>query len=324
MQDNHNFNGTDPQNILNTIVLEHVKEQKHKRRWRWLRRIFGFLLLFWIVYQYLVFNAEEKLIRNKPHVGIIDINGPIFDSLSNNAENFIKGLDSAYKSPGLKAVILRINSPGGSPVQADYIFNNIQFYRKKFEDIKVYAVCVDLCASAAYNVAAAADEIYASPVSLVGSIGVIYNGFGFTKAMEKLGIDRRLETAGVNKGFLDPFSPADPNQQRLLQVMLDNVHKNFISQVKKGRGDRLKENDTIFSGLFWTGTQALEYGLIDGFASSGELARNVVKVDAIVNYTYKMSLVDVFAKNLGVAFADHLPKALGLKQSIDMEIKGIN
>lgn len=315
MQENPPANSADSQVVLNHIVLDHLKEQKHKRRWRWIRRAVYLVVIIYIMYQFFLFNGEEKLLRINPHVGLVDLNGAIFDSLNNNSENFAKSLDSAYKSPGLKALIIRINSPGGSPVQADYMFNTINYYRKKYDDVKIYAVCVDVCASAAYYVAAAADEIYANPVSMIGSIGVVYNGFGFSSAMEKLGIDRRLQTAGANKGFLDPFSPNNTNQQHLLQVMLDDVHKHFIDQVKKGRGDRLKINDNIFSGLFWTGAQAIDYGLIDGFASSGELARDIIKIEPIINYTYKVNMLERFAKNMGVAFADHLPNMLSLVQT---------
>lgn len=182
--------------------------------------------------------------------------------------------------------------------------------------MKTYAVCVDICASAAYYVAAGADEIYANPSSMVGSIGVLYNGFGFVDAIQKLGITRRLQTAGTNKAFLDPFSPTTPEQQQLLQVMLNEVHQQFIAKVKEGRGSRLKIDNDTFSGLFWTGTQSKERGLIDGFASSGELLRDVIKREEVIDYTYKQSVFDRMTKNIGAAVANQLPAALGLKEGI--------
>jgi protease-4 len=222
-------------------------------------------------------------------------------------------LSAAYKNEGLKALIVRINSPGGSPVQAEYMYNTIKYYKKKHPAIKVYAVCADLCASAAYYTAVAADDIYASPASLVGSIGVIYNGFGFVDLMNKVGVSRRMQTSGSNKGFMDPFLPENDIQKQKLQVMLDIIHKQFINRVKEGRGTRLHIDDETFSGLFWTGDQALDKGLIDGYASSGQLARDVIKVERIVNYTFKPNLFDKVAKNIGASLADELPEALGLK-----------
>ncbi|MGQ3892272.1 S49 family peptidase [Legionella sp. CNM-4043-24] len=254
--------------------------------------------------------------KKAKHIGLIDVSGAIFDSQAAGANNFVKSLDNAYKSSGLQALIIRINSPGGSPVQADYMYNALQYYRKTYPAIKVHAVCVDICASAAYYVAAAADDIYANESSLVGSIGVLYNGFGFVDSLQKLGITRRLQTAGVNKGFLDPFSPVEPAQEQLLQVMLDDIHQQFIAKVKLGRGDRLKVDDQTFSGLFWTGTQAKERGLIDGFASTGQLARDVIRLEKMTDYTYKESMFERVSKSIGTAIADQLPLALGIRPGI--------
>ncbi|KTD49144.1 signal peptide peptidase [Legionella quinlivanii] len=308
-------NSADSQVLLNQIVIEFMKEQKRKRRWRWVWRILFLLLIVWIVYE-AAWDTEEKGAGSKPHVGLIDVNGSIFDTQSNNAENFAKGLDAAYKNKGLKALILRINSPGGSPVQASYMYNSLKYYRSKYPDIKVYAVCVDICASAAYYVAVGADEIYADESSLVGSIGVLYNGFGFVDAMQKLGITRRLQTAGNNKGILDPFSPITPEQTQLMQTMLDDIHQQFIAKVKEGRGTRLLIDDQTFSGLFWTGTQAKQRGLIDGIASSGQLARDTIKIDTVSDYTYKQSVFEKVSKNIGTAMADQLPLALGLNTGL--------
>ena len=201
-------------------------------------------------------------------------------------------------------------------MQADYMFNSVRHFKKKYPDVKTYAVCVDSCTSAAYYIAAAADEIYANPSSLVGSIGVLYNGFGFVGAMEKLGISRRLKTSGSSKGFMDPFSPENLEQEKDLMVMLDLIHDRFIKQVKKGRGKRLKTNEELFSGLVWTGVQAKELGLIDGFASSGQLMRKVIKLDSVVDYTEKQSVLDRFASRVGSSMVAEIPEALGMRSGL--------
>lgn len=304
------------QNTLNQIVIEYMREQKRQRRWRYLMRFLFLLIILVLMFRFFALDREEKMAGLKPHVGLIDINGQITDSETSSSENLAKGLADAYGNTGLKAIILRINSPGGSPVQADYMYNTIQYYRKKHPEIKVYAVCVDLCASAAYYVAAAAEEIYANPSSLVGSIGVLYNGFGFVDTMQKLGITRRLQTSGVNKGFLDPFSAVTPEQQQRLQAMLDDIHEVFIDKVKEGRGDRLKIDELTFSGLFWTGIKAKERGLIDGFASSGQVAREMVHIKRVVDYTNQQNMFERFARNIGTTMVDRLPVAFGMVEGI--------
>jgi protease-4 len=308
---------TDSQTLLNKIVIEFMREQRRKRIWRWIYRIILLLLIFWVVFQFLGSRAEEKANRNKPHVGVVDVKGKIFESEPANGDNLVKGLDKAYENKSMKALIIRIDSPGGSPVQADYMYNSIRYYRQKYPKIKVYAVCMDACASAAYYLAVAAEEIYANPSSLVGSIGVLYNGFGFVDTLQKIGITRRLLTAGKNKGLLDPFSPVRPGQEQYLKDMLTIIHQQFINKVKDGRGSRLKIDDDTFSGLYWTGIQAKERGLIDGFASTGQLARDIIKVDKIIDYTYEESIMERVAKNIGTAMADQLPSALGVKPGIN-------
>lgn len=304
----------DSQALLNQVVLDYMKDQKRKRRWRWVMRAIYLIIALVVVYQ-LAYNSDDTATNTKPHVGLVDLIGEISDAKV-NADDFAKGLDSAYKNKSLKALIIRINSPGGSPVQAEYMYNALVNYKKKFPDVKTYAVCVDLCASAAYYVAAAADEIYASPASMVGSIGVLYSGFGFVDLMEKIGVSRRLQTAGANKGFMDQFSPMNESQKQKLQVMLDLIHQQFINRVKEGRGDRLHIDNDTFSGLVWTGEQALPQGLIDGFASSGQLAREIIKIDSLVDYTSKQNLFDRVTKNLGTAMAEALPVSLGLKPGL--------
>lgn len=302
------------QELLNQIVVEHFNEKREKKtRRKWLRILFVVMAVLGIFYFFYAHNADVVL-RAAPHVGLIDLKGEISDTQSASADNLSKSLEAAYASEGLRAIIYRIDSPGGSPVQADYMFNTIRYYHEKYPDIKSYGVCTDLCASAAYYVASAADEVYANPASMVGSIGVLYNGFGFVDVMQKIGIARRLETAGVNKGFMDPFSPVDAKQEQSLQTMLDIIHQRFIQQVRLGRGKRLKESDNIFSGMVWTGVQAKELGLVDGFASTGQLLRDVIKVESVVDYTEKTSVLDQLAKNLGTEVMSHLSLVLGIKR----------
>ncbi|AUH73523.1 signal peptide peptidase [Legionella sainthelensi] len=304
----------DSQALLNQIIIDYMKEAKRKRRWKWFMRVIYLLIIAYIVYQFSASSNEEVGTNTKPHVGIVDINGEMADAKPANSDDFAKGLDTAYKNSGLKALIVRINSPGGSPVQAEYMYNTIKYYQKKHPDIKIYSVCVDACASAAYYVAVATDAIYASPASMVGSIGVLYNGFGVVDLMSKIGVSRRLQTSGVNKGFLDPFSPQTDFEKQKLQTMLDIVHQQFINRVKEGRGSRLHIDDETFSGLFWTGEQALTMGLIDGYASSGQLAREIINVPEVIDYTHKQNLFDRVTKNIGTAMADELPLSFGARQ----------
>lgn len=294
----------DAQTLLNQLVVDFMKERKRKRRFRWVMRFIFLCISLFFVYGIVVGVTEDVLNKNKPHIGVIDVNGEIGQDAPVNADDFTKSLENAYKNPNLKAMILRINSPGGSPVQADYMYNQISYYREKNKQVPIYAVCIDMCASAAYYIAAATNEIYANPSSMVGSIGVLYDGFGFVDTMQKIGVSRRLYTAGKNKGFLDPFSPVDPNQVPFLQTMLDEVHATFIARVKHGRGNKLANNPDIFSGLFWTGIEAKKLGLIDGFASAGQLAHDKIKIEQVVDYTLKRSVFDRMAKNMNTMTPD--------------------
>ncbi len=269
-------------NAFELLALEMLKEKKRKRR-------FMFLKLFIVVFiiALLVFNSDKPVGPKKDHAALIEITGPIFEAAMASSDNLHKSLLSAYHAKGVKALILRINSPGGSPVEADLIYQDIKRFREKYKDIPVYAVCTDACASAAYYIAAASDEIYANPSSMVGSIGVLYNGFGFVDAMEKLGVQRRLMTAGKDKGFLDPFSKENPEQVKSLQTMLDIVHKQFEESVIKGRKGRLKKSDDLFSGRVWTGVQAKPLGIIDEFGSVWTVLNDKAKQKHLVDYTHK-------------------------------------
>lgn len=304
------------QDLLNQIVFEHYREKKRKRTWRIVRRtlIAGVLVAGLVLL--VKMRAEDLASHMKPHVGIIDLKGEIADGAAASADNLTKSLRTAHESKGLKAVILRIDSPGGSPVQADYMFSTIRYFRKKYPEVKYYAVCMDSCTSAAYYVASATDEIYANPSSMVGSIGVVYNGFGFVDAMQKIGVSRRLEIAGRNKGFMDQFSPVEPNQVKSLQTMLDLIHQQFIKQVQLGRGKRLQPDVDLFSGMVWTGVQAQKLGLVDGFASTGQLMRDVIKIEVAMDYTEKHNVLDQLAKNFGAEMISQLPKALGIRPGI--------
>lgn len=273
---------------LEKLADDYLSEKKKNKKRRWIYRgILVVLLLIAAVYNHFDSDHEER-----PHIGVIDIRGDIFSGSKASADKVVKALRKAYRSKGMEAVFLRVNSPGGSPVQADYIYDEIMYYRKKNPKIKVYAVCSDICTSAAYYISAAADEIYAAPSSLVGSIGVLYNGFGFVGAMDKLGVTRRLVTAGKNKGFLDPFSKAKPEDVIKLKAMLKVIHRQFEDKVKAGRQGRLKTTDDTFSGLFWTGEQALEMGLVDGLSTPYQLVRDKKLPKKAINYTSHGSLFE--------------------------------
>lgn len=295
------------QQVLENLLLESLKEQRRRRRWGIFFKliILGYLFIFFLA----LFSSSSTQMEGdkaKPHVALIEINGTIDEKAVANAHDIIKGLNQAFKASEVKGVVLHINSPGGSPVQASDIYNEILRLREKYKDIKVYAVCSDICASAAYYIACAADQIYANPLSLVGSIGVVMEGFGFPDAMHKIGIERRLFVSGDRKGFLDPFSPLKKEDEAYVKDLLRIVHKQFIQDVEKARGGRLKSNPEIFSGLVWTGAQALPLGLIDGFGSVRSVSREVFKTSNIVDYTSYPSYLDVLAGELKSAFSGEL------------------
>jgi protease-4 len=241
-------------------------------------------------------------------VGVIDAKG------DSSADRVTEALQNAFKNKNTVGVILRINSPGGSPVQAGIIYDEIRRLRGIYPNIPMYAVVEDICASGGYYIAAAADKIYVDKASIVGSIGVIMDGWGFTGTMEKLGVERRALTSGENKAFLDPFSPVDEKQKRHAQSMLDDIHKQFIDVVKKGRGKRLKETPDIFSGLLWTGDRSVELGLADGLGSVDYVAREVIKAEDIFDFTKKQDITERFARRFGATMANVLAKVLAQPQ----------
>ncbi|MFP3874306.1 MAG: S49 family peptidase [Thiohalophilus sp.] len=303
------------QDVINRLAFAALNEQKKSRRWK----IF-FVLLF-LSYLFLVYftafvktDSGRANLVSKKHTALIEVNGVIADGESASADNIVTGLRNAFKNEKVSGIILRINSPGGSPVQAGYINDEISRLREQYPDTRVYAVISDIGASGGYYIAAGADEIYADKASLVGSIGVIMNSFGFTEAIDKLGVERRLYTAGENKGFLDPFSPEKHEDVQHVEKMLTNIHQQFIDTVKKGRGDRLADNPKLFSGLIWTGEESLELGLIDGLGSSSYVAREVIKAENIVDYTPQPDFFERFTRQLGAAMAGTMSKTLGLEK----------
>ena len=260
-------------------------------------------------------DMERAAVGGSGYTALIDVRGPIADKEQASADNLVTSLQAAFEDPRVKGVVLRINSPGGSPVQSGYVYDEIRRLRGLHPDTKVYAVISDLGASGAYYIASAADEIYADKASLVGSIGVTAAGFGFVGTMEKLGVQRRAYTSGDHKAFLDPFEPEKPDETKFWQGVLNVTHQQFIDSVKKGRGDRLKdkEHPELFSGLVWTGQQALPLGLIDGLGNTSSVARDVIGAKDLVDFTVQESTFDRFSKKLGASVAEQLAMWMGFQ-----------
>jgi protease-4 len=301
------------QQALQTLLLEGIKEQRRARRWRIFFRTIWLIVVIIGLYVFWPSHSSDYYKRSSSHVALIKINGSIMPLLSNSSENINKALEAAFAEDNAKAIILDINSPGGSPVQAGQVFDTLLRLRASYPHKKVYAVCEDICASGAYYIAAGTDDIYVDKASLVGSIGVLMNSFGFVDTLQKVGVTRRLFTAGSEKGFLDPFSPLKPTDVDLVQKMLNTIHEQFIDSVKKGRGHRLNlETPLLFSGLVWTGQQAVQIGLADGLASTGDVARNLVKEKNIVDYTEQPGLFSKLTTNVGSEFARSLSAQLGI------------
>ena len=290
------------------MVREFVQERRSERRWRNFWRITW--LLAFLVAAYALFSQGQKAVATAaPHTALIEVRGEIAADTEASAENLIGALKSAFEDKGAQAIVLRINSPGGSPVQAGIVNDEIQRL-KALHKKKVYAVVEEMCASGAYYIAVAADEIFVDKASLVGSIGVLMDGFGFTGLMEKLGVERRLLTAGEHKGMLDPFSPQDEKQRAFAQALIDQVHQQFIEVVKEGRGERLKDSPDTFSGLFWNGEQAVQLGLADDFGTLESIAREVVKAEEIIDYTPHENIAERLAKRFGAAVGEGAVRAL--------------
>lgn len=302
--------------LLERAVLAGVQEQRRARRWGIFFKLLTFLYLF-IALLLLspALDLQKTAARGEVHTALVEVRGMIADEEAASADNIVTALRAAFEDSKTKGVVLRINSPGGSPVQSGYIYDEIRRLRDEHKDIKVYAVIADLGASGAYYIASAADEIYADKASLVGSIGVTAASFGFVDAMGKLGVERRVYTSGEHKAFLDPFQPQKPEETEFWRGVLKTTHQQFIESVKKGRGDRLKvsEHPELFSGLVWSGEQALELGLVDKLGNASFVAREVIGAKDIVDYTVQESPFDRFSKKFGTAVAERLALWMGFQ-----------
>ncbi|MFT6450127.1 MAG: protease-4 [Oleispira sp.] len=292
--------------LIEKVVTGLQDEQRKSRRWGIFFKLATLAYVIFIVFMLKGPMGSSVSGSSGPYAAVVEVNGVIAADQDASADNIITALRDAFEDEQVLGVILRINSPGGSPVQSGYVYDEINRL-KAIRELPVYAVISDLGASGAYYIAAAADEIYADKASLVGSIGVVGSSFGFTGVMEKLGVDRRLYTSGEHKGFLDPFSPENPEEKKFWQGVLKVTHDQFIEQVRLGRGDRLKETPDVFSGLIWSGEQALEMGLIDGLSSTGALVRTKFNTEEMVNFTRQPdpweSLVQKLGASIGAGLA---------------------
>jgi protease-4 len=294
--------------ILEKVALAAIDEQRRARRWR----IFFYFLFFAYLLSLPLLLALDSHFKfdgsqlSGSYTALVELEGEIASDAEANADKLAKGLREAFEDDQAKGVILRINSPGGSAVQSAYVNAEIKRLRTKYPDKKLYAVITDMAASGAYYIAVAADKIYAHENSLIGSIGVLMNGFGFTGTLDKLGVERRLLTAGEHKGFLDPFSPLKEPEVAHTKAMLEDIHQNFIAAVKAGRGSRLKDDPQIFSGLIWSGGKARELGLVDEFASAGQVARDVIGAEDVVDFTPKKDYLERLSERLGASAASSL------------------
>src|SRR5690606_29492712 len=287
--------------LIEKVITSATQEQRRARRWGIFFKLLTFAYLFIILMMAFGGMGSRVSAITEPHTALVDVRGVIAEDESASADNVVTGLRNAFEAPNVKGVVLRINSPGGSPVQSGYVYDEIKRLRAEYPDIKLYAVIADMGASGAYYMAAAADEIYEDKASLVGSIGVISYGYGLVDAIEQLGVERRVYAAGENKNFLDPFSPEDPRQLTYWQEVLETTHRQFIEQVQKGRGDRLKQNPDLFTGLVWSGDRAWKRGLIDGLGSASYVAREVIGAEEIVDYTPAANPFEQLAREFGLS-----------------------
>ncbi len=295
-------------NVLEKLAMSAIQEQRRARHWSIFFKVLTFGYLFILLFLFLgVFEGKKDALSGSKHSALIDLDGVIASDRGANADNLIASLQDAFKDKNTAGIILRINSPGGSPVQAGLVNDEIRRLRALHPDIPLYVVVEDMCASGGYFIAAAADKIFVNKASIVGSIGVLMDGFGFTETMKKLGVERRLMTAGENKGFMDPFSPRNPKHEAFTQQLLDDVHQQFIAVVRQGRGKRLKETPEMFSGLFWTGDKAIAMGLADDIGSVDSVARDVIKAEDVVDFTTHEGFADRLARKFGAGVASAFP-----------------
>ena len=303
--------------LIEKLLGQAQDEQRKSRRWGIFFKALTFVYLFTLLVIVIPGKTGSAVTMAEAHVGIVDVNGVIAPDQEASADLIVTGLTRAFEAENTTAVLLKINSPGGSPVQSNQVYNAIKRLRAEYPEKKLYAAITDVGASGAYFIASAADEIYADPASIVGSIGVIMAGFGLEQAADKLGVERRVFTAGENKDLMDPFSPVQPAHRKHVQTMLDDIHQQFIAAVKKGRGNRLKVDGhpELFSGLFWTGERAVDLGLIDGLMSPGQVVREVVGQEEMLNYSASRSPMEEFIRRFGVSIGEGVAVQLGLSAS---------
>jgi protease-4 len=301
---------------IEKIAMAAVTEQRRARRWGILFKSLAFIYLFALLFIGLGWIGKKDGGTGR-HTALVDITGVISATSPASAENVTAGLQEAFKDKRTQGVVLRINSPGGSPVQAGHINDEIRRLRGKYPDIPLYAVVEDICASGGYYIAVAADRIFVDKASIVGSIGVVMDGFGFTETMDKLGVERRLLAAGENKSYLDPFSPVVESQKEHAQQMLGQIHQQFIGVVRQGRGKRLKETPDMFSGLLWVGQRSVDLGLADALGSVEYVAREVIKAEEIVDFTLRENVAERLAKKFGSGMAEGLGR-FGLLQGLSL------
>ncbi|MBA2690163.1 MAG: S49 family peptidase [Burkholderiales bacterium] len=302
--------------VLEKLAFASLREQRKSRNWGILFKTLTFIFLFLLLFTVLGWVGKREPASASRHTALVELRGVIDSQGTASSDKMISGLQEAFKDTKTQGVILRINSPGGSPVQAGHINDEIRRLKKLYPSTPLYAVVEDICASGGYYVAVATDQIFVDKASLIGSVGVLMDGFGFTGAMEKLGVERRLLAAGENKGFLDPFSPINEAQKEYAKQMLGEIHQQFIKVVRDGRGNRLKEIPEMFSGVVWTGEKSLQLGLADHYGSMEYVAREVIKAEAIVDYTPEDNLAEKFARRFGAAGTDAVLKALSGKSGL--------
>lgn len=309
--------------LVSSIAQSALDEQKKARRWGIFFKLLTFLYITFVLLSVFMQgrDASNSFNFSEPHTGIVYVDGVIADGEDASANNIVSGLRRAFESSGSVAVMLIINSPGGSPVQAGYVYDEVKRLRELHPDKKVYAVIKDLGASGGYYIAAAADEIYADKASLVGSIGVTASGFGFVDLMEKVGVQRRNFTSGEHKSFLDPFAPLKEDEKQFWESVLEKTHEQFIRVVKDGRGDRLSNSDDLFTGLIWNGEQALDLGLIDGLGSPGTVARDIIGQDQVKNYTPQLSPLEEFTRRFGTSVGAGIGKVLGVSADNPVQLR---
>lgn len=299
--------------LLNRLSFASLAEQRRARRWNIFFKLLIFSYLFLLLFMaWQGRELGEKSLKVGEHTAMVEVNGMISDATKANADTIIEGLRDAFEDKKTRGVVLRINSPGGSPVQSDYVYREIVRLKEEYPETPLHAVIVDIGASGAYYIASAADNIYVNPGSIVGSIGVLMNGFGFVEAMDKLGVERRLLTAGENKGMLDPFLPLQDEDVNHIQTVLDDIHQEFIDAVKQGRGERLADNPKLFSGMFWSGLQSIKLGLADEVGDVDYVAREVIEAEEVVDFTPKPDFFERFAERLGASMANVLSEKAGL------------